>query len=197
MKAKMIYNIILLCLFSGKTCSLFAFCYLYVFIYRYIDLQKYIQIFILLITVHNKAILTVTVIQVQNFGSSSKHTLFVWISHTNKALILPRILVWGEREVLGHLSETSRCPGAPTEQQFGAAFQSSQSEQGSALCCLKAQSPPPGHSRSIFAHTAHLDISGDRGNLLVPRAFLGLTDVYLTFKWNCCHISRLCLNYKE
>lgn len=119
-----------------------AFWYIYIYIWIYIDIQKYIQVFILLITVHNKAILTVTIIQAQNFASSRKYTLFVQISHTNKALIPPQILVWGQREVLGYLSETSICPGALTEQQFGVAFQSSRCEPGSAESCMKVQSPP-------------------------------------------------------
>lgn len=149
-------------------------------------IQKYMCVFVLLITVLNKAILTLTVIQAQNFASS-KYTKYTQISHTNKALIPPQTLVWGEREVLGHLSETSRCPGVLTEQQPRAAFQSSRSEPGSAMGCGKAQSPPSGHSRSIFAHTAQLDSSGDRGLLCehrsaLQRAFLGLTYVYLTFK---------------
>lgn len=58
------------------------------------------QVFILLITVDNKAILTVTVVQVQNFASSTKYRQFVQISHTNKALIAPQILGWGKRGYL-------------------------------------------------------------------------------------------------
>lgn len=121
----MILNIIFLCLFSGKTCTEFCFLiYIHLYLYLYRD-TKIHKVFILLITVHNKAILTVTIIQAQNFASSRKYTLFVQISHTNKALIPPQILVWGQREVLGHLSETSILPRSP----HGATIWSGLSEQ--------------------------------------------------------------------
>lgn len=95
-------------------------------------MQKYMQVSILLITVLNKAILTVMVIQDQSFASYSDYRQFVQISHANKALIPPQILGWGER---GYLAIFLRLTDAQdvTDHQFGVASQRGQSEQGPAV----------------------------------------------------------------
>lgn len=140
-------------------------------------------------------------LRLKTFASSSKCTVCTDFPH--KALIPPQILVWEEKGALGHLFQASGCPAVLTEQQFGQSFQkNNRCEQVSAVCYVKSKSSTFRHSGSIFAHTAQLASSRYRDLLymhrsMLQRGFLIWTYVYLTFKWNLFHITRLRLNYKE
>lgn len=164
-----------------------AFWCTYIYIYIYRDIQKSIQVFILLTTVHNKAILTLTVIQVQYLFHLVSTYLFV-----NKALVPPPVLLWHRGRCLAICQSLADAqePSESSNLEWPA-----EQSVWPALCCVQIQLPPPGHSRSIFAHPAQLDTSADR-NLLLQRAFLGLTCVSPLPMELLSH-QQAVLNYKE